>query len=95
MRAADITKRIAADFGAEHRDKANAVINQLHNELGGNTGRLERCVVFLARGNLTLLMRNAELAKTDFRAVISKTENDSIGSVTTSQPIFLAVFGML
>jgi hypothetical protein len=70
----DIEDRIAADFAATDRPSAFGIIESLSG--AKETWRVCRCVLFLARGQLSLLAHNAEQARLDYRDVIYWAEYD-------------------
>jgi hypothetical protein len=72
----DIEARIAADFGPAERQEALGILQLLDNELGSGNSRVLRCIVFLARGELSLLVHNADRARSDRRDVIYWAEYD-------------------
>ena len=73
---ADIEARISADFSAEKRENAIHIIRTLGTELDREVHRILRCVLFLSRGELPLLMHNADQARRDYRGVIYWAEYD-------------------
>src|SRR5215211_907753 len=72
----DIEARVCADFSAENRENAVCVIRNLGMELDREVPRILRCVLFLSRGELPLLMHNADQDRGDYQDVIYWAEYD-------------------
>jgi len=72
----DIEARIDADFVMAQRMDALGILRQLESDLGKETSRILRCVVFLARGDLERLAHFANQARADYRDVIYWAEYD-------------------
>jgi len=72
---ADIEARIEADFALAERDEARAILRQLIDDLGDDgSSIIERCVLFLARGNIERLHLWADESRKDWRDVIIAAE---------------------
>lgn len=71
----DIEARVAADFASADRGEALGLLELLKTELGCHS-RVLRCVLFLARGDLSCLARYADTARADWRDVIYWAEYD-------------------
>jgi hypothetical protein len=66
----DIVARIQKDFG-ENADKATTLIIDAINKADYlKTDRVIRCIIFLAKGNLTDLSKHIESAAVDTRDVM-------------------------
>jgi hypothetical protein len=64
----DIIARIKQEFGARSAEATNVL--QSRSAIATETGRVLRCIVFLAEGDLGRLAQLAEHASTDYRDVI-------------------------
>lgn len=71
--AADILERIRATFGETDAETAIDLLRE-----SGQRGRVARCIVFAARGDLDLLRHNIRLADDDYRDVIMAGEYDDM-----------------
>jgi hypothetical protein len=71
----DILKRIGEEFSSQ--DAAVAVEMLTASE---HSGRVARCIVFLAKGNLDELRRYIDMAVRDYRHVILMAEYDEVRS---------------
>lgn len=61
----DITEKIKETFSFEDAPRATELLLE-----AGKSGRIARCIVFTARGNLDRLKQLIQLADQDFRDVI-------------------------
>jgi hypothetical protein len=71
----DILKRVGKEFSSQ---EATAAIEML--TASGQSGRVARCIVFLAKGNLDELRRYIDMAVRDYRDVILMAEYDEVRS---------------
>ena len=74
---ADIEARVATDFAVEDRDNALGFLELLAAEEDGSP-RILRCVLYLARGDLSLLVHYADRARSDCRDVFFWAEYDEM-----------------
>lgn len=74
----DINARIRTDFG-ENATKAMTILFAAINKVGYlKTDRVIRCIIFLAKGNLTELERYIEAATFDTRDVMLWAEYEGL-----------------
>ncbi len=83
MLPADITTRIQKEFAlAANQQKARKLLLNFNRRNYENTTfRLERCVLFGTNGDLGLLRRNLEMARTDYRDIILQAEYENMERV--------------
>lgn len=75
----DITKRISSDFGEGADEAKRMLVDAFKNNNDLKLERIIRCIVFLAKGDLTDLRNYIESANVDTRDVILWAEYEGIG----------------
>lgn len=76
----DIKARIQTDFG-ENANKATTILIDAINKVEYlKTDRVIRCIIFLAKGNLTDLSKYIEIATFDTRDVMLWAEYEKLSS---------------
>lgn len=75
----DIRARVASDFQLADHEQALEILQRLGDDLDGDNARVLRCVVFLSRGELPLLVHYADRARCDWRDVVYWAEYDEKG----------------
>jgi hypothetical protein len=74
----DINKRIQIDFGENSTKARTMLINAIDQVSYLNTDRVIRCIIFLAKGDLTDLNKFIEKATYDTRDVMLWAEYDKL-----------------
>jgi hypothetical protein len=69
----DTVRRVEAEFGPQSTAKAIEVLTA-----AGQSGRLARCIVHLAKGDLAELERYIRLEKEDYRDIVMAAEYDDM-----------------
>lgn len=69
----DVERIARHDFGPAEADRAMAVLDEYQSE-SSDRSRVQLAVLKLAAGNLQLLRRHMEIAKNDYRDVITAAE---------------------
>jgi hypothetical protein len=76
----DIIKRIQIDFGKNSCEANTILIDAINKVDYLNTDRIIRCIIFLAKGDLTDLKNFIEKATFDTRDVMLWAEYDKLSS---------------
>ena len=78
MFAKDVIDKISMDFGTT--DDVDLALSVLADFMDQNqelsSDRILRCIVFVAKGDINILEKAVDMAKTDYRDLIVWAEND-------------------
>ncbi len=74
----DITERINTDFGERAIEATKLIFDAITKNENLNTDRVIRCIIYLAKGDLTDLIKYIESATIDTREVIFWAEYTGI-----------------
>jgi len=83
----DIIERINIDFGEKASDASQMLIEAIAKNRHLKTNRVLRCIIYLAKGNLTDLLNYIESANIDTRDVIFWAEYTGIAETRTPKRI--------